>query len=344
MKTVIVTPTVRPERLPDFWEAWRRPGVDFIFVHDAPEVPAVAGSVPGRHLCWKDADVQPWGWIIPRKTAAIRSLGIWEAWRGEAEAIVCLDDDIYPTTSDHLQRLVDALDRKWQTDWVYPHPQGARGLPYNLGYKPTWLHMGAWDSNADLDAPHRLVLGDTLVNIDTIEDRVVPSGQFLVLSAMHFAFRRELAPAAYHLLMGEGSWGNWWNLHRFDDVWAGMFMKKVCDHLDAVMSYGGPLCEHRQVSNVFNNLVAEAEGMREHEKRWRDIVSLSVSGDCPKCAYESLARGLIPWGGYWERLGRAMGIWANLFPCPADQHGEEMPIRLGVTQFIRTKAHRESAP
>ena len=229
--------------------------------------------------------------------------------------IVCLDDDIYPTVPNHLARLVAALERTWQTDWAYPHPQGARGLPYYLDWKPTWLHMGAWNSNPDLDGAHRLVLGDGIQNLETIEDRVVPPGQFLVLSAMHFAFRRELAPAAYHLLMGNGEWGNKWNLHRFDDVWAGMFMKKVCDHLGKVVSVGGPLCEHRQASSPMNNMVAEAEGIREHERRWRDIAALPVHGDCPKCCYESLSDGIRPWGGYWERLGEAMNTWANLFPC-----------------------------
>lgn len=315
MNVAIVTPTVRPERLLDFWEVWQAPGVEFIFVHDAPEVPAAAGFVPGMHLSWKDADAHPWGWIIPRRTAAIRSLGIWEAWKFGADVIVCLDDDVYPTSSDHLERLVIALDRTWQLDWVYPHPQGARGLPYQLKRRSTWLHMGAWNSNADLDAAHRLVLGEKLTNLQAVEDRAVAPGQFLVLSAMHFAFRRELAPAAYHLLMGQGDWGNQWNLHRFDDVWAGMFMQKVCDHLGATMSYGGPLCEHRQTSDVFNNLVAEAEGMREHERRWQGIAALPVTGDCPKCCYESIAKGLIPWGGYWEKLGLAMALWANLFPC-----------------------------
>ena len=332
VKIAIVTPTVRPERLGGFVEAWQQLGAEFFFVHDSATVPAHSLY---HHYSWSEIEHETWGWIIPRRAAAIRSYGIYKAWESGAEVIVCLDDDVYPTTPGHLDRLVSALNRTWQTDWVYPHPQGARGLPYQLNREPTWLHMGAWNSNPDLDGAHRLVLGEKVTNIKTIDDKAVPPGQFLVLSAMHFAFRRELAPAAYHLLMGGGPWGNEWNMHRFDDVWAGMFMKKICDHLGVVMSFGGPLCEHRQASDPMNNMVAEAEGIREHEKRWRDIAHLPVSGDCVKCCYESIAKAVQLWGGYWGKLGHAMGVWANLFPCTAsDKHGVEIAIRPGVVQFV----------
>ena len=324
-KLAVVVPSNRADRIKAFCDAWRGQtrDADWFLVWDGPDTSMVPGSIFGRIDTWTSIGVGLVdSWIIPHKTAAIRSFGVLQAFRAGADYILCLDDDVLPYGPDHLEWLVDALESDVTSEWAWIGPQKQRGVPFELHYRQPWLHEGGWWNVPDLDAPTRLVEGieDVYQHSRVLGQHVVPPGTFLALSAMHVIFRRDLAPAMYQLLQGPD-----WGYHRFDDIWSGMFAKLIADHLGQAVTYGDPLVEHRQASNVYTNLAQEAPGIREHELVWPHIAAIQSQGDCATCCYKSLADALAAndWApgcdrSYWSKLAEAMKIWAGLFPCMAD--------------------------
>lgn len=334
----VVVASNRPEQMFACLDAWADQTLPakWYVVWDLEEMPAESHTSAWDRQGIKH-ELGASAWVIPFKTGAIRSFGFLMAYRAGADIIVSLDDDVRPSGPAHLAELVAALDTPVNAEWVGFGPAKQRGIPFDLKKQAPWLHEGGWYGVPDLDAPTRLVAG---VHPFYAAPRyspsvVVPSGQWLALSAMHFAFRRELTPALYQLLMGPE-----WGFHRFDDIWSGLFAKKVCDHLGQYVTFGEPFVRHEQASNVYDNLVAEAPGIREHERVWRELVALPVSGDCAACAYRSIAEGVRQSSvrkssalfddPYWSKLAEAMVVWAGLFPCT----GPDYRVGMGTTAFI----------
>lgn len=330
MNIAIVVASNRPAQMQQCLDAWMDQTLpaQWFVVWDLDETPVLRS--PLSVTDWNRVDIATVlgndHWIIPRKTAAARSFGFLIAYCAGAEVIVSLDDDVRPAGPSHLAQLVAVLETPVSAEWAGFGPQKQRGIPFELPRKTPWLHEGGWWNVPDLDAPTRLAAGiDPVYTAPHYRPQiVVPPGQWLALSAMHFAFKRELTPALYQLLMGPD-----WGYHRFDDIWSGFFAKKVCDHLGQPVTFGGPLVKHEQASNVYTNLVQEAPGIREHEQRWRDIAALPLAGDTVLDTYRSLADGLATFGGeYWPKLAEAMRIWCDLFVSKGG------PIRSDGTYYV----------
>jgi reversibly glycosylated polypeptide/UDP-arabinopyranose mutase len=131
------------------------------------------------------------------------------------------------------------------------------------------LSHGLWYGIPDLDAPTQLV--SPSLKLTSVETRVMPRGTYFPMCGMNLAFTPALAPAMYFLLMGEG-----WPYDRFDDIWAGVLVKKVCDHLGLAVASGEPVVEHRRPpGNVARSLApcgcpAGSAGQGAHEGgRWQ---------------------------------------------------------------------------
>lgn len=72
---------------------------------------------------------------------------------------------------------------------------------------------------------------------------------------MNLAFKREIIPAFYQLLMDY----NPWRIGRFDDMWTGIFLKRGADALGKAFVTGYPLCQHNKAArSTFKDLNAEA--------------------------------------------------------------------------------------
>jgi hypothetical protein len=128
------------------------------------------------------------------------------------------------------------------------------------------------------------------------------------MSGMNLAFSPDLTPALYFLLMGAG-----WPYDRFDDIWAGVLAKKVCDHLGFAVVSGNPVIEHRRASNVFTNLQKEAAGIEANESFWRAVDAVRLESDDIVGCYRELADKLTLEGEYWQKLRGAMHLWLALF-------------------------------
>jgi Reversibly glycosylated polypeptide len=122
-----------------------------------------------------------------------------------------------------------------------------------------------------------------------------------------------MIPALYFLLMGKDHRQIAWPYDRFGDIWAGVFVKKVADHLGLAISSGGPSIFHSRASNPEVNLQKETPGYPVNEVLWRKVEAIGLSAKTVAGCYEEIAENLDMDGDYWTELRSAMKVWAALF-------------------------------
>jgi hypothetical protein len=323
----LVVPTNSAERLAEFLAAWAPwPWDRIVVVQDAPEVdirvPDTLETVAAERLevfSWAEIDTMlsdPS--IISRQDSAIRSFGFWHAWATGAEIIFTLDDDCFPTEDDFVALHRDNLFRTpaWQSS---VSGMRVRGLPYhNAGLlRNVHVSMGLWRGCPDIDSVMTLAGGQPSVSATGTAARVMPSAQYFPLSGMNLAFSREVACLMYFPPMGRGQ-----PYRRFDDIWCGLVVQRICRHLGYPIVCGRPLIDHRRASNPFTNLVKEALGIVANEHIWETIDAVELSGDDPRSCMGEMGTAL---GGsddeYVRRWGRAITTWCALFDVVHDPLG-----------------------
>jgi hypothetical protein len=318
----LVVPTNRPDALVGFLDAWSPwPWDRLIVVCDGPD----AVDVPRDRwphadrlsvLSWRDVETLPDPSIISRRDSAIRSFGFWEAWRGGADVIFTLDDDCYPADlagDAFVGRHLDNLFRTARWESTVPGLR-VRGLPYrNLGVADVLVSVGLWVGTPDLDAVQTLA-GDDGRGGRAALDRsrwVMPSSGYFPMSGMNLAFRREAACLMYFAPMGLGQ-----PYRRFDDIWCGLVVQRVCRHLEQAIVCGQPVVDHRRASDPFANLVKEAPGIQANESMWERIDELELKQPdalgCMREVGEQLSRR-PEHDGYLEQWGRSILGWCELF-------------------------------
>lgn len=314
---ILVVPTIREASIRRFLDEWQGVGTwdAIVVIEDNPTKTFALGDIENlHHYSWAEIenDLGENRWIISRRDSAIRSYGFLIAYRMGAERIHTLDDDCYPREgADACRAHVEQLTN--QPLWTTSVPGlRVRGLPYrNFGTRSdVKLNMGLWTNCPDLDGIQALSRPDLGEGWTPPENfaRVMPSGYF-PLCGMNVAFARELTPLMYFPLMGEGQ-----PFRRFDDIWCGVIMKRVCDHLRYAVSVGPPLVHHDRASDAFANLVREAPGVAAHESFWQTIDEIPLTGSTPCECLRELGRELATHEDeYLARLGRALELWSGLF-------------------------------
>jgi reversibly glycosylated polypeptide/UDP-arabinopyranose mutase len=249
MRAIIVIPTIRDLT---FLEDWREEFAPhkIIVCEDHPEKQIeLPRGFQIDHYCWADIDRElgESSWIIPHFNASIRSFGYWKAWQEQPDFIVTIDDDCYPRAGGgFIQGHWQNLQRKVTFGWEKTAPFFTRGFPYEVRDNArTVVSHGLWAGIPDLDAPTQLLMPHLTMN-EAVGVITMPRGTYFPMSGMNLAFTPEIAPAMYFLLQGRD-----WPFDRFDDIWAGVLVKKICDHLGLAMASGDPMVEHRRASNVY---------------------------------------------------------------------------------------------
>ena len=315
MKAIVVVPTIREECIREFLKAWETEFASHgvFVVEDNPEATFDISSDNVKHFSWQDIDrdLGENAWIIPRRTDCVRSYGYFKAWEAGADVIITLDDDCYPLragfVSEHLSAVTgDGADDAWASTGEGLVP---RGMPYfNRSRKwPCMLNHGLWSNVPDYDAATQMVSSRLDLKFEPVE-QTVPAGRYFPMCGMNVAFRRELAPAMYFMLMGRD-----YEYDRFGDIWAGIMAKKVCDHLGFAVKSGKPIIEHRRASNVWANLRKEVPGLPVNEELWEKVDAVKLNQGTAKECYREIAQSLEMSGEYWSKLKPAMTIWAELF-------------------------------
>lgn len=355
----VVIATCRPESFKKWIEAWKTELHNTLLyvVEDAPcktdnAVKFACNIVGARHYSWQeiDDDLGRKSWIIPRRTSAIKSYGFLKAYQDGCDYIWTLDDDCLPEPDtgmfppDYTNSLrhflgMDQADDSWyntiEDTGLYP-----RGYPYGIRQKkkPVMIHHGLWSGVPDLDGvtalEHHALRLKPATGID-----LIPTGQMFPMCGMNLAFRREMVPAMYFGLQGrkrDSAYDQFTfaidgvpatdplPFDRFDDIWAGLFAKRICDHLGYAVTTGAPSILHTKESDPTQRVLKEAPGIAAHEILWPKIASPHVlhgGHTTVKSCYKALANRVdsasfdagIPFPDYWKKLAQAMDLWTELF-------------------------------
>lgn len=328
-KVSLVVPTIREESIRRFFSEWKSefdasPDLQIYVIEDNPEKSFDLRRSGVRHFSWKEIDdeLKDNAWIIPRRTDCVRNFGYYKSWKEGAEIMITLDDDCYPArrTPYLLRTFVANLAKPASAEWfntlsgrVMNH-QGLypRGFPYRSREEKVVLCHGLWQHVPDFDGKTQSEMPDVRVDIVDIEAAPVPRGVFFPMCGMNVAVKRELLPAFYFPLMGQDVSGKPWGVHRFGDIWAGIFVKKIIDHLRMVAITGQPVIHHDRASNAARNMELEAAGLETNEELYRRVESITLSGKSVGNCYAELAEKLPASNEYFVRLKKAMKEWVVL--------------------------------
>ena len=319
----VVIPTIRNL---DFLNDWEKQfsNVTIIVCEDkhkkSIKIPKVGKKI--YHYSWKeiDKDLGDKSWIIPRKVSAIRNYGFLQAYKLGADIIITLDDDCYPVKNHNLVKLHQKnLGLKTPQNWVNTYPDSrhmyTRGMPYlNRTQMPVMVSHGLWTNVLDFDGPTHLQNLEFKAEFAEHFLQIIPSNSYYPMCSMNLAFRKEVIPLMYFPLMGEDKFGKKWGYDRFDDIWAGIFSKKIMDHLGLAVVNGAPFIEHRKASDPFKNLIKEAEGIEVNEKIWSEVDKVKLTSNEIVGSYrELIIKVKLPKNEYFDNLKKATLIWLDLF-------------------------------
>lgn len=313
---------VIPNHLPhlNFLEEWDElKATELIIIQDIGDKPTMPKGFDGYIYDHKDIkkDLGKDEWIIPTQSSACRSYGYYKASQIGATHIYTLDNDCYPDGSSFLRGHIDNLESNTTLDWVtstIQHPF-TRGFPYEIrNTSPVGVSHGLWSKVPDLDAATSLHNPDLrFTSTHPVETITIPRHNFYPMCGMNLAWRAELTPIMYF-----GIFGPDWGFDQYDDIWAGVLAKKVCDHLGYAHVSGYPSVEHRKQSNVYTNLKKQAPGLQMNENFWKAVQTVQLTQTTPLAAYVELIVQLpdtFPGEptGYTKKFKEAAIIWAHLF-------------------------------
>jgi len=82
-------------------------------------------------------------------------------------------------------------------------------------------------------------------------------------------------------------------IDRFDDIWSGIFLKKIADHLGEKVCIGKPLGSHiKRSRNVFDDLRKELGGIVINERLWPIVDEVELSSKSFADCYLELSEHL----------------------------------------------------
>ena len=313
---VLVVPTIRAESIKEFlglWKELKEYWDEIIVIEDNPQKTFDINLK--HHYSWAEIekDLGENFHIISRRDSSIRSYGFLVAYRLGAEYICSLDDDCHPVgnipyfCNQHIDRLTKSS--KWTESIL---GMKTRGIPYKkLGTLDNVVfNMGLWKGVPDLDSIQTLSGGMSVTDFEPPQtDRIMPIGQYFPLCGMNIAFKREVAVLSYFAPMGEKQ-----PFHRFDDIWFGVVLKKICDHLGLLISCGNPIIHHKRASDPFVNLVKEAPGIKANEEFWTIIDAIPLIAKNPKECLLEIAENLEKQiDTYLQGYGKSLYLWASYF-------------------------------
>jgi reversibly glycosylated polypeptide/UDP-arabinopyranose mutase len=315
MKVGIVVPTIRENSINEFLEKWNFPSYCKLFIiEDNPQRKFELSKNVFFHGSWQNFENIKNNWIFSKKCGGgIRSFGFYAAWQEGCDYILSLDDDCLPTKDCNGTRLIEEHIKQVETDngrWLWTTKEiRPRGVPYiNKGHEnETLINMGFWKKNADFDAPTQLAHGSIEVPLKAWDP--LPKGYYAPICGMNLFFKIEAVEMMFQPLMGK-TYGVW----RFDDIWCGVIIKKICDHLNFLIRTGEPSVSHSRASDVWSNLKKEVDGLKANEEFWEIIDNVQLKGETISDCYLEIADVLKKREEeYCKLLGVAMEKWVGLF-------------------------------
>lgn len=279
--------------------------------------------------------------FIPYNTPLRRNLGYLRAAEREADLIVSLDDDNFASEDDFIAghsiigQEVNIKTVRSENSWFnpcsmlkfnYPVPVYMRGFPYAKRWGDrvsefyssgkVALNMGLWLEDPDVDAVTNLNLPLKVTSFNSEQIMLAP-GTFAPINTQNTAFAIHVLPSFYCVPYG--------TIHgiyvgRYDDVWGGMFAKKVIDHMNERVTIGRPLTIHRRnPHNLLKDLKFEFWGMILTEQLIQALESIKLTGNTYAETYIELSQKMqemnrdqdLEVRKFLAKLFQAMEVWAQ---------------------------------
>lgn len=280
---------------------------------------------PSERKKWFDmrfgGSAQKYQEVIPNQCHAETSFGFLATYEKNPDMILELDDDVFPLNDNNIINLhsenlfgktgitIDSESKWYNTienlDISFPfcsffprgHPYSddTRSNEYSLSERGGLcvLNMGLWTGNLDLDALTLLYNGglDGRLFVEGEKCKrnkvIIGLGTYFATCSMNTAFKPEIIPAFFQLYM------NFMGIDRFDDIWSGLFLKKIADQLGHKICVGQPVVNHnKRPRDVFSDLRKELEGLIMNETLWKMVEKTELSGNDYWTCYSSLIDGL----------------------------------------------------
>ncbi|KAK2994726.1 hypothetical protein RJ640_002532 [Escallonia rubra] len=246
--------------------------------------------------------------------------------------VVSIDDDCIPArdnngglidaVAQHISNLTTPATPFFFNTLYDPFCKGAdfvRGYPFSLRSGVTCaLSCGLWLNLADYDAPTQALKPGQRNSRYVDAVLTVPVRTMLPVSGINIGFNREvvgpaLLPALRLAKEGKFRW------ETVEDIWSGMCVKVVCDHLGVGVKSGLPYVWRKERGDAIESLKKEWEGVKlmEDVVPFFQSVRLSQAAVTPEdCVIEMAAavkERLGPVHPVFARAAEAMVEWVKLW-------------------------------
>lgn len=246
--------------------------------------------------------------------------------------IISIDDDCTPArdsngdtvdvVAQHIANLKTPATPFFFNTLYDPYRKGAdfvRGYPFSLRSGVTCgLSCGLWLNLADLDAPTQALKPGQRNSQYVDAVMTVPVRALLPISGINIAFDREVVgPALFPALRlaGEGKF-RW---ETVEDIWCGMCVKVICDHLGLGVKSGMPYVWRKERGDAVESLKKEWEGVKLMEEVVPFFQSVRLprsavtAEDCVVEMAKTVKEELGKVDPMFSRASDAMAEWVKLW-------------------------------
>jgi len=245
---------------PDLSEELQIPEGFDLDVYTKSDIDQVAGS--STSILFSGYSCRYFGYLISRK-----------------KYIISVDDDCIPArdtngvlvdiVAQHITNLATPATPFFFNTLYDPYRKGAdfvRGYPFSMrSGVECGLSCGLWLNLADYDAPTQALKPEQKNSRYVDAVLTVPAGALMPVSGINMAFNRELVgPALLPALRLAGEGKLRWET--VEDIWSGMCVKVICDHLGLGVKSGLPYVWRKERGNAIESLKKEWEGVKLMEE------------------------------------------------------------------------------
>jgi len=245
---------------PDLSEELQIPEGFNLDVYTKSDIDQVAGS--STSILFSGYSCRYFGYLISRK-----------------KYIISVDDDCIPArdtngvlvdiVAQHITNLATPATPFFFNTLYDPYCKGAdfvRGYPFSMrSGVECGLSCGLWLNLADYDAPTQALKPEQKNSRYVDAVLTVPAGALMPVSGINMAFNRELVgPALLPALRLAGEGKLRWET--VEDIWSGMCVKVICDHLGLGVKSGLPYIWRKERGNAIESLKKEWEGVKLMEE------------------------------------------------------------------------------